>query len=82
VTVPAILQAIITFFIRNGPMMMQTIKEVWYYISESLVPLLWINLLALSLSYWRDNNKDTDACSRHEKHAESQHHQCYNAKKG
>jgi hypothetical protein len=72
------LQAIITFFIGNGPMMMQTIKEVWYYTSESLAPIPWINLLALSLCYWRDNNKDM----RHEKHAESQHRQCYNTKKG
>jgi hypothetical protein len=68
----AIWQAII--FIRNGPMMMETIKEAWYYISQSLAPLLWINLFALSLSYWRDNNnKDTDACSHCEKHVESQH---------
>jgi hypothetical protein len=43
-------------------MMMGTIEEAWYYISWSLAPLLWINLLALSLSYWRD--KDTDSCSR------------------
>jgi hypothetical protein len=63
-------------------MMMEMIKEAWNYISQSLVPLLWINLLALSLSYWRDNNKDMDACLRHEKHTESQHHQCYNAKRG
>jgi hypothetical protein len=69
----AVWQAIITFFIRNGPMMMQTIKEAWYYISQSLVPLLWINLFALSLSYWRDNNKDTDARSCREKRVESQH---------
>ena len=55
----AIWQAIITFFIRNGPMMMEMIKEAWNEISQSLVPLLWINLLALSLSYWRDKDKDT-----------------------
>jgi hypothetical protein len=57
----AIWQAIVTFFKRNGPMMMEMIEEAWYYISQSLATLLWINLLALSLFYWRDNNKDTDA---------------------
>jgi hypothetical protein len=41
----AIWQAIITFFIRNGPMMMEMIEEAWYYISQSLATLLWINLL-------------------------------------
>jgi hypothetical protein len=46
----AIWQAIVTFFIRNGPMMMEMIEEAWYYISQSLAPLLWINLFALSLS--------------------------------
>jgi hypothetical protein len=76
----AIWQAIVTFFISNGPIKMKTIEEAWYYISQSLVPLLWINLLALSLSYWRD--KDTDAYSCRKKHVESQHHQHYNAKRG
>jgi hypothetical protein len=28
----AIWQAIITFFIRNGPMMMETIEKAWFYI--------------------------------------------------
>jgi hypothetical protein len=62
--------------------MVETIKSTWYYISQSLVPLLWINLLALSLSYWRDKDKDTDTRSRREKRAESQHHRCYDAKRG
>jgi hypothetical protein len=26
---------------------METIESVWYYLSRSLAPLLWINLLAL-----------------------------------
>jgi hypothetical protein len=51
-------QAIIMCFIRNGPIMMEMIEKAWYYLSQSLAPLLWINLLALSLSYWR--NKDND----------------------
>jgi hypothetical protein len=42
-------------------MMMEMIEEAWDYIFGSLTPLLWINLFALSLSYWRDNNKDMDA---------------------
>ncbi len=54
---------------------------VWHYLSRSLAPLLWINLLALSLSYWRDKDKDMDARSRHEKRTESQHRKCYNAKR-
>jgi hypothetical protein len=29
----AIWQAIITFFISNGPMMMEMIDKVWYYIA-------------------------------------------------
>jgi hypothetical protein len=62
-------------------MMMEMIEEAWDYIFGSLTPLLWINLFALSLSYWRDNNKDMDARLRHERHAESQHHSCYNAKR-
>jgi hypothetical protein len=32
----AIWQPIITFFIRNGCMMMEMIEEAWYYISQSL----------------------------------------------
>jgi hypothetical protein len=67
----AIWQPIITFFIRNEPMMMQMIMEAWYYISQSLAPILWINLFALSCSYWRDNNKDTEAHLGHEKGMES-----------
>jgi hypothetical protein len=47
----AVWQAVVTLFIRNGPIMMETIKSAWYYLSRSLAPLLWINLLALSLSY-------------------------------
>jgi hypothetical protein len=78
----AIWQAIITLFIRNGPIMMETIEKARYYLSRSLAPLLWINLLALSLSYWRDKDKDTDTPSRREKRAESQHRRCYNAKRG
>jgi hypothetical protein len=78
----AVWQAIITLFIRNGPIMMETIKKAWYYLSCSLTPLLWINLLALSLSYWRDKDKDMDTCLCHEKHVEPQHHRCYNAKRG
>jgi hypothetical protein len=62
--------------------MMETIEKAWYYLSQSLAPLLWINLLALSLSYWRDKDEDTDARSRREKRAESQHRKCYNAKRG
>jgi hypothetical protein len=62
--------------------MMETIKSMWYYLSRNLAPLLWINLLALSLSYWRDKDKDTDARSRREKRAESQHRRCYDAKRG
>jgi hypothetical protein len=62
--------------------MMETIESMWYYFSRSLAPLLWINLLALSLSYWRDKDKDTDARSRRETIAESQHHRRYDAKRG
>jgi hypothetical protein len=43
-------------FIRNGPIMIEMIKSMWYYLSQSLEPLLWINLLAL-----RDKDKDMDA---------------------
>jgi hypothetical protein len=57
--------------------MMEMIKSMWYYLSQSLAPLLWINLLALSLSYWRDKDKDTDACLRREKRR-----RCYDAKRG
>jgi hypothetical protein len=39
-------------------------------------------LLALSLSYWRDKDKDMDTHSRHEKRAESQHRRRYDAKRG
>jgi hypothetical protein len=78
----AVWQAVVTLFIRNGPIMMETIKSVWYYLSQSLAPLLWINLLALSLSYWRDKDKDMDARSRREKRAESQHRRRYDAKRG
>jgi hypothetical protein len=77
----AVWQAIVTPFITNGPIMMETIEKAWYYLSRSLAPLLWINLLALSLSYWRDKDKDMDARSRHEKRTESQHRKCYNAKR-
>jgi hypothetical protein len=47
--------------------MMETIEKAWYYLSWSLAPLLWINLLALSFSYWRDKDKDMDArlCKRY-----------------
>jgi hypothetical protein len=38
-------------FIRNGSVMMETIESMWYYLSQSLKPLLWINLLALSLFF-------------------------------
>jgi hypothetical protein len=69
-------------FIINRPIMMETIEKAWYYLSQSLAPLLWINLLALSLSYWRDKDKDTDARLRHQKRAGSQHRKCYNAKRG
>jgi hypothetical protein len=62
--------------------MMETIEKAYYCLSQSLAPLLWINLLALSLSYWRDKDKATDACSRRQKHAGSQHRKCYNAKRG
>jgi hypothetical protein len=58
------------------------IESVWYYLSQSLAPLLWINLLALSLSYWRDKDKDMDTRSRREKCAESQHRRRYDAKGG
>ena len=78
----AVWQAIVTLFITNGPIMMETIEKAWYYISRSLAPLLWINLLSLSLSYWRDKDNDTDARSRREKRAESQHRKRYNAKRG
>jgi hypothetical protein len=78
----AVWQAVVTLFIRNGPIMMETIESMWYYLSRSLAPLLWINLLALSLSYWRDKDKDTDARSRREKRAESQHRRRYDAKRG
>jgi hypothetical protein len=62
--------------------MMEMIESMWYYLSQSLAPLLWINLLALSLSYWTDKDKDTDARSHHEKLAESQHRRRYDAKRG
>jgi hypothetical protein len=78
----AIWQAVVMLFIRNGPIIMETIESAWYYLSGSLAPLLWINLLALSLSSWRDKDKDTDACSRHEKRVESQHRRHYDAKRG
>jgi hypothetical protein len=78
----AVWQAVVTLFIRNGPIMMETIESLWYYLSQSLAPLLWINLLALSLSYWRDKDKDMDTHSRHEKRAESQHRRRYDAKRG
>jgi hypothetical protein len=78
----AVWQAVVTLFIRNRPIMMETIESVWYYLSRSLAPLLWINLLALSLSYWRDKDKDMDARSRREKHAESQHCRRYDTKRG
>jgi hypothetical protein len=75
----AVWQAVVTLFIRNGPIMMEMIESMWYCLSQSLVPLLWINVLALSLSYWRDKDKDTDARSRREKRSESQHRRRYDA---
>jgi hypothetical protein len=52
----AIWQAIVTFFISKGPMMMEMIEEAWYYISQNLAPLPSKYFLITTNLHWRTNH--------------------------